>query len=416
MVLTVKPLSDSPVVLTDFVSAGEHRASEPLTVAFSDTLQTPVGLVVVQPGLSFSDVWLNVPIKVSKEKLKETALHYNKNLQSTLASKTATIINLSINDASEQRAEDVINGLIAIYNEDAIDDKNTIAVNTSNFINDRLIVIEKELGGVDTEIESFKRENQLTDIRSETGMYLESSSRFMQEGLGLENQLMLSKYIHQYLVDPSKSTDLIPANTGISDVSIENQISEYNDLLLKRDKLIANSSDRNPVVMDLNKSLAAMRQSIIRTVDNLIASLNMKIRNVREQETQTQKRISAVPTQQKYVLSVERQQKIKEALYLYLLNKREENALSQSITESNARILDPAAGSSTPVSPKASMILLAALVIGCAIPAGIIWLINILDTRVRTRADLEKVLAAPILDDIPEMKRKVGADKEALVA
>ena len=151
-------------------------------------------------------------------------------------------------------------------------------------------------------------------------------------------------------------------------------------MLLKRDKLISNSSEKNPVVQDLNNSLNAMKQTIIRSIDNLIVGLDIKLKNVRAQEQQTNARISAVPTQQKYVLSVERQQKIKEELYLYLLNKREENALTQAITESNARIVDPASGSPNPVAPKSMMILLAALVVGCAIPAGIIWLIVTNDT------------------------------------
>lgn len=179
-------------------------------------------------------------------------------------------------------------------------------MNTSNFINDRLIVIEKELGDVDSDIESYKREHQLTDISSETGMYLQTSSQYRQEGLSLENQLSLAKYIKNYLTDPGKNSDLIPANTGISDVNIESQIGEFNEMLLKRDKLISNSSSKNPVVQDLNNSLIAMKQTIIRSVDNLIVGLNIKIKNIRAQEEQTSRRISAVPTQQKEVLSVER--------------------------------------------------------------------------------------------------------------
>ena len=152
---------------------------------------------------------------------------------------------LTLQDVSIPRAEDVINTLISVYNTDAINDKNQIVMNTSNFINDRLIVIEKELGDVDSDIESYKREHQLTDISSETGMYLQTSSQYRQEGLSLENQLSLAKYIKNYLTDPGKSSDLIPANTGISDVNIESQIGEFNEMLLKRDKLISNSSSKN---------------------------------------------------------------------------------------------------------------------------------------------------------------------------
>ena len=304
---------------------------------------------------------------------------------------------------------------IAIYNEDAINDKNQIAVNTSNFINERLIIIERELGGVDANIEAFKRENQLTDITSETGMYLANTSLYRQEGLSLENQLSIAKYIKDYLVDPQKNADLIPANTGISDNSVESQISEYNEMLLKRDKLVSGSSSKNPIVIDLNNSLAAMKQTIIRSVDNLIVGLNIKLKNNREHEEQTQKRIEAVPAQQKYVLTVERQQKIKEELYLYLLNKREENALTQAITESNARIIDPASGSSKPVAPRTMVILFAAVLIGGAIPMIFFWLQKTLDTKVRTRKDLEDALSVPILGDIPQCSEKDRKESPIIV-
>ena len=325
--LTVVPVSDKEVSLSGFFSEeleeeGQVLEDQTLTVALNDTVSTPIGKVVVTPSLYYTDLYYGSEITVSKSNQDRVALDYNESLQVVLASKTATILNLSLQDVSASRAEDVLNTLIAIYNEDAISDKNQVMVNTSNFINDRLIIIEKELGNVDAEIEVFKRENQLTDIHSEAGMYLQEGSQYSQEGLGLENQLTLAKYIREYLTDPHKGADLIPANTGISDVSLESQISEYNTLLLKRDKLIGNSSNRNPVVMDLNNSLGAMKQTIIRAVDNLIVGLNIKIKNIREREVQTTRRIAAVPTQQKYVLSVERQQKIKEELYLYLLNYR----------------------------------------------------------------------------------------------
>ena len=400
--LVATPLSAGEVLLSGF-STDEAKS---LKVALNDTVSTPVGKLVVTPTLYYADKYFGKAVTISKRNREEIALAYSNSLQVALASKTATIINLTLQDVSIPRAEDVLNMLIAVYNEDAINDKNQVTVNTSNFINDRLIIIEEELGSVDADIETYKRENQLTDISSETGMYLQESSQYSKEGLGLENQVTLAKYIRDYLTDPHKSADLIPANTGIADVNIEGQISEYNNLLLKRDKLIGNSSNKNPVVMDLNNSLSAMKQTIIRAIDNLIVGLNIKIKNIREREAQTSRRISAVPTQQKYVLSVERQQKIKEELYLYLLNKREENALSQAITESNARVIDAAQGSRSPVAPKSMMILLAAVVLGLAIPAGIIWLQMVMNTTVRTRKDVEDAVSIPFLGEIPLRDKK----------
>lgn len=406
--LVVTPLSAQEVMLSGFSTDRDKT----LKVALNDTVHTPVGRLVVIPTLYYMDKYWGKEITSTKRIQNEVAFEYCNALQVALASKTSTIINLTLQDVSIPRAEDVLNMLIAVYNEDAISDKNRITVSTSDFINERLIIIERELGSVDTDIETYKRENQLTDIHSETGRYLQESSQYSQDGLSLDNQVALARFIREYLIDPRKIADLIPSNTGISDVNIEGQIGEYNNLLLKRNKLISNSSDKNPVVMDLNNSLGAMRQSIIRAVDNLIVGLNIKMKNIKEREMQTSRRISAVPTQQKYVLSVERQQKIKEELYLYLLNKREENALSQAITESNARIIDVALGSKKPVAPQSMMILMAAFILGLAVPAGTIWLQMILNTAVRTRKDLEDTLTIPILGEIPERTKK---DKSEVV-
>lgn len=406
--LVVTPLSKDEVLLSDF-SEGDGMIKK---VALNDTIITPIGKVVVIPTLYYTDNCWSIPVTVTKNNRSDVVMSYNNALQVALASKTATIINLMLQDVSIPRAEDVLNTLIAVYNEEAINDKNQITVSTSDFIADRLIIIEKELGRVDTDIESYKRENQLTDIHSETGMYLQESSQNSQEGLGLENQMALAGYIREYLTDPQKSTDLIPSNTGISDVNIEGQIDEYNNMLLKRDKLITNSSNKNPVVMDLNNSLSAMKQTIVRAIDNLIVGLDIKIKNIHAREMQNTRRISAVPTQQKYVLSVERQQKIKEELYLYLLNKREENALSQAITESNARIIDVATGSNNPIAPKPLLIMIAAVILGFVIPGGVLWLRVVLNTTVWNRKEVEDAVSVPFLGEIPLRDKR---DKNAIV-
>lgn len=413
--LKVTPLNTKEVLLTDFPKMEGTKPIEQLKVNLNDTVNTPVGKLVVTPTLYYTPDYYQIPITVRKANLEAVGLAYNTALQSSVASQTSSIINLSIADVSARRAEDILNTLIDVYNQDAIDDKNKIAVNTANFINERLIVIEQELGGVESQIADYKSEHNLADISTQTGAFMQTSSRYQQEGVNLENQRTLAKYIRDYLADPTKAGELIPANTGIADVNIEGQIAEYNELMLQRDKLIGNSSEKNPVVMDMNNSLASMKQTIVRTVDNLIAGLDLKIQNIRGEEERTLKRMAAVPSQQKYVLSVERQQKIKESLYIYLLNKREENALTKSITESNARIIDPAMGSNAPVAPKAQLILLAGLMLGILIPTGVLFILKASDTCVRWKKDLIDILSIPFLGEIPQRIRAKGETKQPIV-
>lgn len=413
--LKVTPLNTKEVLLTDFPKMEGTKPIEQLKVNLNDTVNTPVGKLVVTPTLYYTPDYYQIPITVRKANLEAVGLAYNTALQSSVASQTSSIINLSIADVSARRAEDILNTLIDVYNQDAIDDKNKIAVNTANFINERLIVIEQELGGVESQIADYKSEHNLADISTQTGAFMQTSSRYQQEGVNLENQRTLAKYIRDYLADPTKAGELIPANTGIADVNIEGQIAEYNELMLQRDKLIGNSSEKNPVVMDMNNSLAAMKQTIVRTVDNLIAGLDLKIQNIRGEEERTLKRMAAVPSQQKYVLSVERQQKIKESLYIYLLNKREENALTKSITESNARIIDPAMGSSTPIAPQTQKILLIGMLLGLLIPTVILYILKVSDTCIRWRKDLEDKLSVPFLGEIPQRERMKGETKQSIV-
>lgn len=296
--------------------------------------------------------------------------------------------------------------LITVYNEEAIKDKNQVAVNTANFIQERLIIIQNELGNVESNLQAYKQRNQVVDLSSSGNMYMNESQKYNSDALELETQLRLATYIKDYLTNPAKETDLIPANVGIGDMNIENQITLYNNTKLKRDKLIDNSSENNPVVLELNNSLHAMKQNIIRAVDNLIVSLNVKRNDAQNREMRAQNLMTAIPRKERQLLSIERQQKLKEELYLFLLNKREENALSQAMADNNARVIDSADGSNAPIAPQRNRILLLGLLIGVALP-GIGWLLVLfMDTRVHGRKDIEKALSVPFLGEIP-------ADKEA---
>ena len=400
--LTVTPKDTNSVILSDF--SGIEAASS-LTIPMNDTVTLGKGMrVVATPTNYYAKSWLGTAIRVQKLPVESMVNYYKGALGIQQEEEESSILTLALKDGSAARAEDVLNTLINVYNEEAIKDKNQVAVNTADFINDRLIIIENELGGVESELETFKQRNQSVDIASSAGMYMSESQKYNTDALELETQLRLANFIKDYLTDPAKETDLIPSNTGIGDMNIESQISLYNTAKLKRDRLIDDSSENNPVVQELNNSLRAMKQNIIRAVDNMIVSLNVQRSDAQSREMRAQNRVTAIPAKERQLLSIERQQKVKEALYLYLLNKREENALSQAMADNNARVIDGAEGSNAPISPNRNRILLLGILVGVAIPGLACLAILFMDTRVHSRKDFEGVLSVPFLGEIPQDK------------
>lgn len=399
---TVTLKDKKSLVLSDFTGID---VKSDFTVEMYDTVTLSRGMrVVATPTNYYSDSWTGTPIRVAKLPMESMVNYYKSALGIQQEEEESSILTLALKDGSAARAEDILNTLINVYNEEAIKDKNQVAVNTADFINDRLIIIENELGGVESELETFKQRNQIVDIASSAGMYMSESQKYNTDALELETQLRLANFIKDYLTDPAKETDLIPSNTGIGDMNIESQINLYNTAKLKRDHLIDDSSANNPVVLELNNSLRAMKQNIIRAVDNMIVSLNVQRSDAQSREMRAQNRITSIPTKERKMLSIERQQKVKEALYLFLLNKREENALSQAMADNNARVIDGAEGSNSPISPNRNRILLLGLLVGLAIPSLACLGILFLDTRVHSRKDVEGIVSVPYLGEIPQDK------------
>ena len=407
--LTILPVSGNKgVELTDFVR-GEEESGQAVKALFNDTVSTPVGRLLVKP-MAGAETWKEA-VYVSRSGLQSTAAAYSDKLNVALNDEKSTVINLSLEDVCIQRAEDVLNTLIAVYNENWVKDKNQIAVSTSMFINERLGVIEQELGNVDENISSYKSENLLPDVQAAASMYMTQSSETSSQILALSTQLAMTRYVRNYLTGGNSRNQLLPANSGIESSGIEKQIADYNALQLQRNNLVANSSESNPLVVDLDQSLQNMRRAIISSIDNHITTLNTQLRALQQSERQTTARIAANPSQGKYLLSVERQQKVKEALYLFLLQKREENELSQAFTAYNTRVIMPPTGSMVPTAPNKKKFLLIAFALGLFIPIGVIFAREQLNTKVRGRKDLES-LSLPFAGEIPLAGGKKKGDKE----
>lgn len=401
--LTIELLPGKKFVLTDFISGKNEVIDKSISGVFSQPVSTPLGMIMVEPTSYYSGEYLNTSIQVRKLEPMSVAELYASTLNVALNDEKATIINLSIDDTSIRKAEDILNTLIDVYNENWIKDKNQVAVSTSNFIDERLAVIEKELGHVDSDISDFKSENLLPDVQAASGMYMVQASENDNKQFMLNSRLSIAQYMRKYLTDDKSKSQLLPTNSGIENLNIESQISEYNTLLLQRERLIANSSEKNPLLTDMNVSLEAIRKSIIGSVDNLIETLKMQIADIKRTEIRTNQRIASSPGQAKYLLSVERQQKVKEALYLYLLQKREENELSQAFTAYNTRMVNPPSGSFAPTFPRKMPLLMLAFVIGFMVPALILYMLEAFNNTVRGRKDLE-TLTIPFIGEVPLYK------------
>lgn len=397
--LTVKVNADSTIVLYGFIHNGGKLKGDRVKGRLFVPVETPLGKVTVTPTAFFQQN-NSYEIIVNKSSLYSAATSYASRLKVSLLQREATVVSLSIEDVSIQRANDVLNTLISAYNENWIKAKNQIAVSTSVFINDRLGVIEKELGVVEEDISSYKSKNLIPDLQTASDMYVGQSSSIEAQILEINNRLYMLKYITDYLTRDSGEFQLLPAGTGIESSSIESQISEYNNMLLQRNNLVANSSSTNPLVVDMDNTLGSMRSAILTSLENYKVMLQTQLGTLKQQEAKATDRIAATPDQAKYLLSVERQQKVKEALYLFLLQKREENELSQAFTAYNTRVITPPTGSTVPTSPAKMQILLIAFVLGLAIPMGVFFLIETGNTRVRGKKDLER-LTVPYIGEIP---------------
>lgn len=383
--------------------------------SLKDTLDTPSGRIMFLPTGNDVQAYTNKEVQVSRTDWETATNAVLEKIQTSALEEKSTLVKIECRDINIARADAILDMILKVYNETIVEDKNRVASNTAEFIDERIGIISQELGDVEDELTTFKQKHRIIDFKSNAETFLEEGSKAKEESIQLEAQLSVVEFVKNYVTDKAKRNELIPNVAGVGDTGVQSQIENYNQIMLQRNRLASNSGENNPVVQNMDKNLNAMRATIAGSIDNYMRTIRLRLNNARQVEHQVNQNIESVPQQEKYALDVMRQQSIKETLYTYLLQKREETAMQLAITEANIRVIEAPFGSRVPIAPKRTNIYLVAFALGIAIPFAIFFLREMWNTGVRGRKDIESATTLPVLGEIPA-RRDENKDEDIVVS
>ena len=359
------------------------------------TLEETIGSEKITRNITAT---INNPLAVAKA--------YCKNMTIEPTSKTTSVAVISLKNSNVQRGKDFINKLLEMYNINTNNDKNEVAQKTAEFINERIGIISKELGSTEKDLESFKRGAGITDLTSDAQIALTGSAEYEKKRVENQTQINLLQDLQKYM--QNEGYEVLPSNIGLQDLNLAAAINRYNEVLVERKRLLRTSTENNPTIINLDTSIGAMKENVQVSLDRVLRGLFITKADLDREASRYSRRISEAPGQEREFVSIARQQEIKAGLYLMLLQKREENAITLAATANNAKIIDDAIADDAPVSPKRKMIYLIALVLGVGIPVGVIYLLELTKFKIEGRSDVEKLTCVPIVGDIPLTDEKQG--------
>ena len=343
--------------------------------------------------------FINRPFSVSKG--------YVNSLSIAPTSKTTSVVVISLENTNTRRGRDYINKLLEMYNINANNDKNEVAQKTAEFIDERIGIISKELGSTEQDLENFKRSAGITDLSSEAQIALTGNAEYEKKRVENQTQINLVMDLQRYM--KGNEYEVLPSNIGLQDAASAGAIDRYNQMLVERKRLLRTSTENNPTIINLDTSIRAMRTTVQATLDATLKGLQITKEDLAREASRYSRRINDAPTQERQFVSIARQQEIKSGLYLMLLQKREENAITLAATANNAKIIDEALADDNPISPKKTIVYLVALVLGVGLPVGVIYLIGLTKFKIEGRADVEKLTSLPVVGDIPLADEKTGS-------
>jgi capsular exopolysaccharide synthesis family protein len=402
-IFKIQALSD-----TNFTLFNESEA-ESKNYLFGENITTNFGDLTVTP-VNIKNLDVNIPYKIKIRALSSVVEELRTKIEIDLLFQKSSVLELKLKSSIKKKAQDILDQLIVQYNDEAVEYKNLIATRTKLFLNERLAIVENELLKVDDDAQGFKTTNKLTDITVEAGIVLENNSELEKKIIELSTQQKFVDYIAAYISENPEL--LIPANIGLTDKEYNSNISRFNELLLERNRILENSSDMNPIVINLNSQLNQLRFSIMQGVENLKRNIEVSLNASVKQEQRLTSRMNSTPRQEREFKDIQRKQKIVEGLYLFLLQKREENAISLAMTIPNSKLIDKAQGSKTPLYPKRNLVFLIALMSGVLIPFFIFYLNSLFNNKLQTQKELQTLVKAPFLGSIPKVDKVqvVGED------
>ena len=360
-------------------------------------INTPVGTFKFQ---QIFPIKIGESININSYSSRSLIDSYCNSIKVGAVNKKSNAINVSTVSECPKKSEVVLDKLIEMYNQDAVLDKNLIATSTAAFIQERIKLIGSELLDVELDVENYKKKNKLTDITTDAELFLKSESEYDTKLAELETQVNLVSYIEAYVKDNKHQYDLVPANLGIEDKSLLILIQDYNKTLLDRMKILRTTNDKNPVLTQMEQQLKELRSSIIVSIGSIKEGLKITKRDVVGKTNQFTSRINGVPTQERELTEIIRQKEIKSKLYLFLLQKREENELSLASTIPSAKTINSAYTTLSPVAPKRMTIYLFALVFGLILPLVYLYVVDLLNNKILDSKELKRLVKVPYLGSI----------------
>jgi len=391
-----------------FTSFGfAEEENDPTTsYAFGKSISTPIGEVVITPKTELLEKYKDKKFKVEVRPISNVTTNYKNNIKVSVPREFSNILDISLEDPVREKARDVINTLISIYNKNAIEDKQRIADKTSSFIEGRIADISTNLSSVDQSAQDFKTGRGVTDIASEANINLNVGVANRQELANAETQLNIAASMKD-MVDQQDSYEVLPANLGLSDPTINNTTQQWNQLVQERNKLLKSSNEKNPVIVNLDQQLRGLKQTMQASLNSTVNNLGLQVNTLSGQQAIINSKIYAAPEKERALRDITRRQQTTESLYLYLLQKREEAQIAVASTAPKSQLIDSAYYSDIPVAPRKKIIYLIFALLGFVVPFSVIYAVDLLDNKVNGMRSLEKQNKnIPIIGELPRLTKK----------